>query len=138
MCVIEGRPTRTVRIIPIGLIDLMAAGCSSNLNTDSEMFCRTDDHEVKLTSIVFIADYRFGRSDGKTISWIQVTVSWLVESFNAIFNVFSSNTKIYKMKLEVLFFLLALEFQCLKGDLEILQKYKNQRVYSAQELHIKV
>jgi len=42
------------------------------------------------------------------------------------------------MKLEVLFFLLALEFQCLKGDLEILQKYKNQRVYSAQELHIKV
>jgi len=46
MCVIEGRPTRTVRIIPIGLIDLMAAGCSSNLNTDSEMFCRTDDHEV--------------------------------------------------------------------------------------------
>ena len=31
-----------------------------------------------------------------------------------------------------------MEFQCLKGDVEILQKYKNQRIYSAQELHIKV
>ena len=43
-----------------------------------------------------------------------------------------------KLQIEVLFFLLALEFQCLKGDVEILQKYKNQRIYSAQELHIKV
>ena len=43
-----------------------------------------------------------------------------------------------KLPVEVLFFLFALEFQCLKGDVEILQKYKNQRIYSAQELHIKV
>ena len=42
------------------------------------------------------------------------------------------------MKLENLFFLFAFQFQCMKGDIEILQKYQNQRIYSAQELHIKV
>ena len=43
-----------------------------------------------------------------------------------------------KLQVEVLFILFALEFQCLKGDVEILKKYKNQRIYSAQDLHIKV
>ena len=43
-----------------------------------------------------------------------------------------------KVKVEVLFFLFAFEFQCANGDAEILQKYKNQRTYLAEEIQIKV
>ena len=43
-----------------------------------------------------------------------------------------------KVKVEVLFFLFAFEFQCVNGDTETLQKYKNQRTYLAEEIHMKV
>ena len=135
MRVIEGRPSQSYRSY--------RAASSRLLGKLEHRFTNFLSNRQEFNSfhrLWIIADYLFGRSDEKTISCIQVTVSWLVQSFNAIFNVFRSNTKIYKMKLqiEVLFFLLALEFQCLKGDVVILQKYKNQRVYSPQELHIKV